>query len=261
MKTAARIGMAALALFGRVTLADAADIRIHSTGAPAPAVKAIAAEFSVRTGHRFTFTVGQPVTIEGDLAAGGKTDVVIAPAPVIAKLEKSGTVRADSIVDLARVGIGVVVRAGARQPDISSAAAIRKLLVDARSVVYPDPASGGGSAGRQIARMIEQMGLSETVKPKVTRIAAIGGGVKLVAQGKAEIGFFNISEILPVPGVTLVGPLPAELQSYIVFDAALASSAITSQPAADFIRALTAPAARQTWQKAGLEPLATRQAQ
>ncbi len=105
--------------------------------------------------------------------------------------------------------------------------------------------------------MIEQMGLAETVKPKLTRIAAIRGGVDLVAKGKAEVGFFNISEILPIPGVTLVGPLPADLQSYIVFDAALASSA--PQPAADFIKALSAPAAREAWEKAGLEPLGAAQ--
>jgi molybdate transport system substrate-binding protein len=253
MRSAAHIGLAALVLAGSAAAAAAADIRVYCTGAPARAVRAIAADFSARTGSRFAFIVGQPAKIERDLADGGKADVVIVPAPLIARLKQSGAVRADTVVDVARVGIGVVVRAGAAQPDTSSAAAIRKLLVDARSVVYPDPNTGGGSAGRQIEHMIEEMGLAETIKPKLTRIAAIRGGVDLVAKGKAEVGFFNISEILPIPGVTMVGPLPAELQSYIVFDAALASSA--PEPAADLIKALAAPAARQAWQKAGLEPL------
>ncbi len=255
MRTAAQIGLAALALIGSAAVAAAADIRVYCTGAPSRAIRAIAADFTARTGSRFTFVVGQPAKIQHDLADGGKADIVIVPAPVIALLKQSGAVRADSVVELARVGIGVVVRAGAAKPDISSAAAVRKLLVDARSVVYPDPTTGGGSAGRQIEHMVEQMGLAEAMKPKLTRIAAIRGGVDLVARGKAEVGFFNISEILPIPGVTLVGPLPAELQSYIVFDAAVASSA--RQPAIDFIKALAAPAARQAWQKAGLEPLGT----
>ncbi len=258
MKAAAQIGMAAaLAFFGSAAFAAASDIRIYCTGAPAPAVRAIGNDFSARTGHRLTFTVGQPAKIKNDLASGGKADIVIVPAPLVALLKQSGAVRADSAVDVARVGIGIVVRAGAVEPDISNAAAIRKLLIDARSVVYPDPNSGGGSAGRQIEHMIEQMGLAETVRPKLTRIAAIRGGVDLVAKGKAEIGFFNISEILPIAGVTLVGPLPAELQSYIVFDAVLATHA--SRPAADFIKALAAPAAHQAWQKAGLEPLGAAQ--
>lgn len=260
MNIAAEIGLAAaLAFFAGAANADAADIRVYCTGAPARAVKTIAADFSARTGHRFTFVIGQPAKIQRDLAGGGKADVVIVPAPVIALLKHSGAVRADTAADLARVGIGIVVRASASLPDISSAAAIRKLLVDAHSVVYPDPTTGGGSAGRQIEHMIAQMGLTEAVKPKLTRIAAIGGGVDLVAEGKAEIGFFNISEILPVPGVALAGPLPDELQSYIVFDAAIASSATAPQPAADFIKALAAPAARPAWKKAGLEPVGTAQ--
>ncbi len=258
MKTARRIGaITVLAWFAAGTIAHAATIRVYCTGAPSGAVKEIAAKFAAQTGHRFTFRVGQPATIEGDLAAGGKADVVIVPAPLVAKLERSGMLRPDGKVDLARVGIGVVVAAGARRPDISSAAAIRKLLIEARSIAYPDPESGGGSTGRQIEHMIEQMGLAETIKPKLTRIAAIRGGVDLVAKGKTEVGFFNISEILPVSGVTLVGPLPAELQSYIVFDAVLAATA--PQPAADFIKALAAPTAHQAWQKAGLEPLGAAQ--
>ena len=107
-------------------------------------------------------------------------------------------------------------RNGASAPDIANAAAIRKLLLEARSIVYPDPTSGGGSAGRAIAHMIDEMGLTETVRPKLTRASAIGGGVTLVAGGNVEVGLFNISEILPIQGVQLVGPLPAELQNYIV---------------------------------------------
>jgi molybdate transport system substrate-binding protein len=244
-----------LAFIAAARFADAAEIRVYSTGAPAEAAKSVAASFAIATGHRLTFTVGQPATIESDLAAGDKADVVILPAPVVAMMNNSGAWRAGSTVDLARVGIGIVVRDGARQPDISTVAAIRRLLLEARSVVYPDPTSGGGSTGRAIARLIENMGITDAIGPKLTRTSAIGGGVALVAGGGAEVGLFNISEILPVQGVRLVGPLPADLQTYIVFAAAIPASNAAPEPAAAFIRALAAPAARQAWQRAGLEPL------
>jgi molybdate transport system substrate-binding protein len=164
--------------------------------------------------------------------------------------------RAGSAIDVARVGIGVVVRAGARRPEIASAAAFRQLLTDARSIVYPDTReTGGGSAGRAIARMIDSIGMTEAVRPKLMQVSAIGGGVDLVAAGKAEVGIFNISEIVPVKGVALVGPLPAELQSYIVFDAAIPKSSAVPVPAAAFIKRLADPAEHAAWQNAGLEPV------
>jgi molybdate transport system substrate-binding protein len=255
MKATGACAIAMLA-FIAARFAAAADINVYSTGAPAEAAKAVAENFAKDTGHRLTFTVGQPATIESDLDAGAKADVIIVPAPVAAMLGGTGALRTGSAVDLARVGIGVVVRAGARTPDISSTAAIRQMLLDARSIVYPDPTSGGGSAGRAIARMIEQMGLTETVRPKLTRTSAIGGGVALVAGGNVEVGLFNISEILPIQGVTLVGALPAELQSYIVFSAAIPARNTAPEPAAAFIAALAAPAAREAWRKAGMEPVA-----
>jgi molybdate transport system substrate-binding protein len=247
--------IAMLAFIATARLAGAADIHVYSTGAPAMAAKAVAESFAKDTGHRLTFTVGQPATIESDLDAGAKADVVIVPSPVVAMLNGTGALRAGSAVDLARVGIGVVVRTGASAPDIANAAAIRKLLLDARSIVYPDPTSGGGSAGRAIAHMIEEMGLTETIRPKLTRASAIGGGVALVAGGNAEVGLFNISEILPIQGVQLVGPLPEELQNYIVFSAAIPVRNTAPEPAAAFIQALAAPEALDAWRNAGMEPV------
>lgn len=254
-----------LAIAGVANLAGAAaaaEIRVYASGAPAAAVKAIAAEFAKDTGDHFSFTIGQPATIQGDLAAGDKADVVILPARLIAKLKGTGVLRGGAAVDLARVGIGVVVRDGAASPDIADAAAIRKLLLEARSIVYPDSReTGGGSAGRAIARMIERMGLTDSVRPKLTLASAIGGGVALVAAGKAEVGFFNISEILAVKGASLIGPLPSELQTYIVFSAAIPVGNTTPESAAAFIARLADPTSRQAWQKAGLEPIAAKPSQ
>jgi molybdate transport system substrate-binding protein len=239
--------------------ASAAEIRVYSSGAPAEAAKAIAADFAHETGHTLTFTVGQPAIIQNDLTAGDKADVVILPAPVVTMLEGTGALRAGSAIDVARVGIGVVVRVGTASPDISNAAAIRQLLLDAHSVVYPDPReAGGGSTGLAIARMIDRMGITETVRSKLNVKSAIGGGVELVARGEAEIGIFNISEIVPVKGVALAGPLPPELQTYIVFDAAIPNSNAAPEPAAAFIKRLADPAARPAWLSAGMEPIAAK---
>jgi molybdate transport system substrate-binding protein len=244
-----------LAGIGAAHSSTAAEIHVYSTGAPSVAAEAVAVSFATATGHHLTFTVGQPATIEGDVTGGDQADLVIVPAPVAAELAAGGVLRAGSVTALARVGIGVVVRAGAPAPDISSTAAIATLLREAHSVVYPDPTSGGGSAGRSIAQMVDRMGLTDVLRPKLTRTAAIGGGVALVADGKAEVGLFNISEILPVPGVTMVGPLPEDLQSYIVFAAAVPARNAAPGPALAFIQALAAPSAGDIWRKSGMEPV------
>jgi molybdate transport system substrate-binding protein len=231
--------------------AGAEEIHVLSSGAPAEIVKHIAAKFARESGHRILITVANPATILQKLSGGETPDIVVALAPVVDSLAKSGTL-AGSRVDLARVGVGVVVREGAPRPEISTAEAVRRMLVGARSIVYPDPA-GGGQTGAALARMIDGMGLTEIVKLKLTLRQAIAGGVALVANGEAEIGLFNISEVLPVGGVTLVGPLPPELQSYIVFAAAIHARSASPAPARALIEAMADPATREQWKAGGLE--------
>jgi molybdate transport system substrate-binding protein len=257
MRVATRLGaMTAFAFIATADFAEATEIRVYTSGAPAAAVRVIAADFAQQTGHHLSFTVGQPADIQKRLKTGEEADVIILPSSIVARLSKSGGLHAGSTVDLARVGIGVVVRDGAQHPDISSAAALKVLLLSAHSVVYPDPQEqGGGSAGRAIEAMIERMGIADTIKAKRRLASAIGGGVAMVAAGKAEVGLFNVSEIMPIKGVSLVGPLPAELQNYIVFSAAIPANSTSGEPAASFIKMLGAPAARAAWQQAGLEPV------
>jgi molybdate transport system substrate-binding protein len=243
---------ALLALAG--SPATAADISVFSTGAPSAVLKVVAVAFARDTGNHVEFTVGTPGDLQSKLAAGATPDLVVAPAPVIEKLEKAGTLKAGSRVDLARVGVGVVVREGTPKPDIATVDAVRTMLLTAKSVVHTSP-DGSGFAGKAVARMIEQMGIADAVKPKLTIMQAIDGGVDLVAQGKAEVGMFNISEILPVPGVALVGPLPASVQSYIVFAAALHAGSRSPRPAQAFVKLATDPATRAQWSAGGLESM------
>ena len=232
----------------------AADIRVFSSGAPSQVAKTLAGTFSTESGHRVLFTVGTPGAIRQRLASGETPDVVVLPRPAVDALEKTGALQRGSRIDLARVGIGVVVREGAPLPDISTVDAVRRMLLAARSIVHTDPA-GSGFAGKAVVRMIAQMGIADAIKPKVTIMQAIDGGVVLVAKGDAEVGMFNISEIMPVKGVKLVGPLPPEVQNYIVFTAAIHSGSPSPEPAQAFIRYLSSPAARERWSAGGLESL------
>jgi molybdate transport system substrate-binding protein len=243
----------ALAILLAAPASRAADLQVYSSGAPAQVAQSLAARFLATTGHRVVLTSATIAEMQRRLAAGERPDAIILPAPTIEALDKAGSLVAGSRIDLARVGVGVAVRAGARLPDISTPDALRKLLVDARSIVHADPV-GGGFAGAQIARMIARLGIADVVKAKTSYRFAIGGGTAAVANGEAEIGLFNISEIIIDKGVTLAGPLPPELQSYIVFAGAVHAGSAEPDAARAFLRALVAPAARAAWTKAGLEP-------
>ena len=232
----------------------AADIRVFSSGAPAEVAKVLAERFTRDTGDRVEFTVANPAGIQEKLRSGETPDIILLPSPVVDGLEKSGALRPGSRSNVARVGVGVVVRTGAPLPDVATADAVRKALLDARSIVYPNPL-GGGVTGPALARMMEQLGIADAVRPRITLRQAIAGGVELVAKGEVELGLFNISEVLAVKGVTLVGPLPAELQSYIVFTAAIHAGSAAPGPAAVFIKVLSAPAAREHWKAGGLESI------
>jgi molybdate transport system substrate-binding protein len=151
--------------------------------------------------------------------------------------------------------MGLVVRERAPLPDISTADAVRTTLLHAHSIVIPDPA-GGGQTGAALARMLAHLGIAEALKPKLTLMQAIAGGVALVANGEAELGMFNISEVLPVKGVTLAGPLPSELQSYVVFAAAIHVDSTSAAASESFIKLLSGPAAREHWKAGGLESMA-----
>jgi molybdate transport system substrate-binding protein len=232
----------------------AAEISVFSSGAPAEVEKVIAQEFARTSEHRVTFTVATPAEIQLKLKAGATPDIVVMPAPIIDSLVKVGTLRPGR-VDLARVGIGVIVRQGAPRPDISTVEDVRKMLLAARSIVHSDP-DGGGFAGVAIARMLREMGIADVIKPKVIHRFAIDGGAKLVASGEAEVGLFNISEVLSAKGVTLVGALPPAVQSYIIFAATLHSGSASPEVALSFIKALSSPTAREQWRAGGLESLA-----
>jgi molybdate transport system substrate-binding protein len=235
------------------SLVEAAEIHVYSGGAPQAALRLFAAEFEHETGHKPIFTFGVVGDIRQRLASGEKADVILLPAPMIDGMDKAATLRPGSRLVLARVGIGLVVREGAVLPDISEAEAVRKTLLDARSIAYPDPKVT--PSGTHLTRVMAQLGIAEAVRSKTTLRNAIDGGVALVANGDVDIGMFLVSEIFPVKGVMLVGLLPSELQSYVVYAGAVAADSASPEAAYAFVRFLSNPTKREHWKAAGFEPL------
>jgi molybdate transport system substrate-binding protein len=185
------------------------------------------------------------------MAAGETADIAILTDEAIADLVKKGKIAAGSRRDLARSAIGIAVRQGAPKPDIGSADALKKALISARTLSY----SKTGISGVYFPTVLERLGIAAQVASK-TLIPTPGVLVgDLVAKGDAEIGVQQISELLPVPGIEIVGPLPAELQKLTVFSAGLFAGANEPQAAKALVALLTSPSARPVYQRKGLEPV------
>jgi molybdate transport system substrate-binding protein len=232
--------------------ATAAEIKVLTAGAYKQVVIALQPEFEKQTGHKLVVdngTVGQLVKrIEG----GEVFDVVVVSPGAAEGLVKTGKVVAGSSVNIARVGIGVMVKEGAPKPDVSSVDAFKKALLAAKSVAYVDPASGG-SSGIYLAGLFEKMGIAADLKPKVK---LINGGYVAdhIAKGEAEIGIHQISEIVPVKGVTLVGPLPAEIQNFTTYAAGLSTGSKATDAAKAFINVLSGAPAQPVLKSRGMVP-------
>ena len=186
------------------------------------------------------------------LERGEPADVLILVGYALGDLVKQGKVVADSRVDLVKSKIGVAVKSGAPKPDISSAEALKRALLAAKSVAYSDSASGVYIS----TELFKKLGIADEMKDKARKIPATPVA-EIVARGDAEIGFQQISEMLPVPGVDIVGALPADLQKITVFSAGIATVSKEPDAGKALIKFLASPAVSATIIKSGLEPIET----
>ncbi len=237
--------------------ANAAEVKVMISGGFTAALRDLAPQFERATGHKLVVIFGPsmgttPQAIPNRMQRGEPVDVVIMVGYALGDLIKLGKVAADSRVDLAGSGVGVAVRAGAPKPDISSPAALKRALLQAKSIAYSDSASGVYVS----TELFQRLGIADQVKGKSRMIPAEPVGA-VVARGEAEIGFQQMSELLPVAGIDLVGPLPAEVQKITVFSAGVATSAKEPQAARALIRFLASPEAAPAISKTGLEPMAS----
>ncbi len=234
--------------------ATAAELHVVSSGGFAAAYRALAPEWEKQTGNHLVTEWGPsmgatPAAVPQRLARGEKIDVVIMVGYALDKLVEDGKVPSGDTVKLARSGIGVVVKQGAPEPDISTAAGLKQALLDARSIAYSDSASGV-----YIEReMFKKMGIEDQVRSKARMIPGEPVG-EVVARGEAEIGFQQISELKPIKGITLVGPVPEPLQLDSIFSAGVLESSQEKEAARSLVNFLASPAAATAITNSGMAP-------
>jgi molybdate transport system substrate-binding protein len=231
--------------------ASAADIKLLTAGAMRAVVVALLPEFENRTGNKVTFDNATAGSLAKRIGEGEAFDVALITPAVIDQLVSNGKIVAGSRIDVAKVGMGVAVKEGAAAPDISTVDAFKRMLVAAKSVAYIDPSSGG-SSGIYFDKLLDRLGIGDQVRPKA-RLKRGGYVAELVASGEAEVGVHQISEIVPIKGVVLVGPLPAEIQHATVYSAGVGAGARDGSAARALIEFLAGPASDAILKAKGME--------
>lgn len=256
LKRRAFLGLAASAatagLF-RPAVASSVALRMYCAGAVQAAMEELAPEAGRRLGAQIAITYDVVGALAKRIEAGDVPDLVALTAPVAEDLRRRALLAADTPRVLGSVGVGVAVREGAAKPDITTTASFRAAVLNARSIVYADPGRGA-SSGIHVASVLQRLGIAEAVAAK-TILKPGGYVVEAVASGTAELGLHQISEILPVPGVQLIGPLPPELQRVTTYVAAIGRTEHPDE-AREVLAYLTGPDARAILSAKGLEPAA-----
>jgi len=233
----------------------AAEITVMSSGGFTAALQSLAPAFERKTGNSVRFVLGPSMgtseeAIPVRLAHGERADLLIMVGDGLDDLVRKGFAKAGSRIDLARSRIGMVVRAGQPKPDISTLDAFKKVLLSAKSIAYSDSASGVYIANEMFARL----GLEAELRPKSRMIVAERVG-NVVSRGEAEVGFQQVSELLPVKGIEFVGTIPDEVQKVTVFSAGLPVAAREPQAAQALVKFLASPEARAAVVATGLDPV------
>lgn len=230
-------------------LAGAAEVKVFSTIGVRAVLQELGPRFESATGHKLAVSYDVANALNRKINAGESFDVAILTVPVMDELIKHHKIVANSRVVVARGGMGLAVRAGAAKSDISSPEAFKRTLLEAKSITYPKE----GLTGIHIAKVLELLGITAAMSPKSTLTGA-GSPAELVARGEVEIAAHIIPELLAVKGVELLGPLPAELQTYIILPGGISTSAAEALAARELLRFLTGPEAVRLIRSKGYEP-------
>jgi molybdate transport system substrate-binding protein len=229
------------------------EIRVFASGGFKAAYMGLVPGFESASGRKVltawgSSVAGAPTSIPARLAAGEPVDLVIMAGDGLDRLIADSKVVAGSRVDLARSGIGVAVRAGAPRPDLSSADAFVRALRQAKSVAHSSSASGIYLRG-----LFQRLGLYDMLGDRIRQVEGEPVG-SVVARGEAEIGFQQVSELLPVAGIDYIGPLPPDIQQITVFASGIHSAATQADAGKALVKFLTSPQAAPVIKKKGMEP-------
>ena len=248
-------GALAAGLGGRVRAAPAVELVVLSSGGFTPAFRLLAPRFTAGSGDGTRLVLGAsmgatPTAIPNRLARGEPADVLLMVAAGLDKLLASGLAVPGSRVDLARSVIGMAVRAGAPRPDIGTVDALRATLLAAPSIAYSDSASGVYLE----TTLFPRLGIAEQMRKTARMIPGdpVGG---VVAQGGAALGFQQISELKPIPGIDIVGPIPDAVQSVTIYAAGIAAASANPAAARALIAFLSGPDAAATVRETGMETM------
>jgi molybdate transport system substrate-binding protein len=228
---------------------QAAELKVMSSIALRDAYRKIVPEFERATGHKVNTTFVGGVEVSRRINAGEIVDLVIMSGDAIDVLIQAGKLTPGSRVDLAKSGIGIAAKAGAPKPDVSTVDALKRALIACKSFGFST-----GPSGVYLQKLFEQMGLGEALKQK-GRQSGVGEPVAtLVARGDVEIGFQQISEILPVAGIQFLGPLPQEVQLITLFSSGLHAQAPSPAVAKALVDFITGPSGVPLIKQSGMEP-------
>jgi molybdate transport system substrate-binding protein len=258
-----RIAIAAFALIAPMRsggTADAAEIRVLSSGSMKSALSRLVPDFEKSSGNTATIEYDPAGAIVGRIAKDDAADVVIVSRSQLQKLASNGKVVQGSLVDIAGISLGVAVRKGAPKPDISNVEAFKRTLVSARSIGYRDPVTGSTS-GIYTAGLLERLGLTQELKPKL-RLDRWEGVVPEnvflgVAKGEVEMQIGQITEIVISPGVDLAGPLPAEIQNTTLMTAGIIATSKAPAAAKALIGFISSQSAAAVLKASGFQPANT----
>jgi molybdate transport system substrate-binding protein len=254
----------AIATFALITVmraggaADAAEIRVLSSGSLKAALSQLLPDFQKSSGDTATIEYGPAGAIAGRIQQGDAADVVIVSRSQLQKLESTGKVVQGSLVDIAGISLGLAVRKGAPKPDISNVEAFKRTLLSARSIGYRDPTTGSTS-GIYTASLLERLGIAQDLKPKLNLDRSEGDvpeNVFLgVAKGEIEMQIGQITEIVISPGVDLAGPLPSEIQNTTLMAAGIITTSKAPAAAKALVSFISSPSAAAVLKASGFQPV------
>lgn len=245
-----RMATIAFASLGVIVSAMAAEIRVLAPYAAKESVAAAISAFEQATGHKVLVAWTGTEAITKRVAEGEVVDVVVNAAQNIERQSKDGRLIRETRTDFARSGIGVAVPASAARIDVSTAETLKAALLSSEAILV-----SSGTSGRHMVEVFARLGVGEQLKAKTKQPPSGAQIADFLAAGEADIGFQQISELLKAKGILYLGPVPAELQNYTIYSAAMHASAANHDAAKALLETFRQPAVQSVVRASGMEPI------
>jgi molybdate transport system substrate-binding protein len=252
-RTIRRLAAIAVFLLAQAALASAAEIKVFSTVGVKSVIEELAPKFEKATGHKLAITWSTASLLAKRVQAGEQADALILIKGNLETLQKEGKIMPGTDVIFSKSIFAVGVNAGAPKPDISTPDALKQALLASKAISYTDPATGGAS-GVYTAKQIAKLGITEQMKGKTKHPASGGFSGSLLVDGQADIAINSKPELLSVPGVEVVGPLPGDMAFTVIYAAGVQSGAAQADAAKALVKYLMSPEAQAVFKAKGFDP-------